>query len=107
LAELRHDEAGLAIAAARERGLASGGLTGLLQSELPVQKDLVDHGAGSAYTLAKTCAALGMRQAALGYLQLSLDRHEDGMLVGDPIPPLATDPEYQKLRALVTQRLEQ
>jgi len=29
------------------------------------------------------------------------------MLVGDPIPPLATDPEYQKLRALVTQRLEQ
>jgi tetratricopeptide (TPR) repeat protein len=106
VAELRHDGAGLAIAEARERGLASSGLTGLLQSELPVQKDLVDHGAGSAYALAKTYAALGMRHAALGYLQLSLDRHEDGMLVGDPIPPLDSDPEYQKLRAQVNQRLD-
>ena len=105
LAELRHDEAGLAIAEARERGLASHGLTGLLQSELPIQKDLVDHGGGSAYGLAQTYAALGERQAALGYLQLSLDRHEEGMLVGDPIPPLDNDPEYQKFRALVNQRL--
>jgi len=107
LAELRHDEAGLAIAEARERGLASGGLTGLLESELPVQKDLVDHGSGSAYALARTYAKLGMRQAALAYLQLSLDRHEEAMLDGDPIPPLDNAPEYQKFRAVVNRRLDQ
>src|SRR5215469_3882771 len=107
LAELRKDEAGLAVADAREKGLASGGMAGLFESELPVQKDLVDHGTGSAYALATTYAALGMRQEALAYLQLSLDRHEQAMLVGDPIPHLDNDPEYQKFRAQVNQQLDQ
>ena len=107
LAELRKDEAGLAVADAREKGLASGGMAGLFESELPVQKDLVDHGTGSAYALATTYAALGMRQEALAYLQLSFDRHEQAMLVGDPIPPLDGDPEYQKFRAQVNQQLDQ
>ena len=107
LAELRHDEAGLAVAGAREKGLAAHGLKGLFESELPVQKDIVDHGGGSAYALATTYAALGMRREALAYLQLSFDRHEQSMLVGNPIPPLDNDPEYQKLRAQVNQRLTQ
>ena len=107
LAELRHDEAGLAIAKAREKGLASYGLTGLLQNELPIQKDLVDHGSGSAYGLSEIYAALGMRQEALACLHVALDRHEEAMLVGVPILTLDSDPEYQKLRALVNQRLEQ
>ena len=107
LAELRRDGAGIAVADAREQGLASRGLRGLLESELPVLKDLVDRGAGSAYGLATTYAALGMRQDALAYLQLSLDRHEQAMLVGDPIPPLDNDPEYQKFRVQVNRRLDQ
>ena len=107
LAELRHDEAGLAIAKAREKGLASHGLIGLLQNELPIQKDLVDHGSGSAYGLSEIYAALGMRQEALACLHVALDRHEEAMLVGVPILPLDSDPEYQKLRALVNQQLEQ
>jgi tetratricopeptide (TPR) repeat protein len=101
LAELRHDEAGLAIANARERGFAANGLRGLRESELPLLKDMADHGVGSAYALATTYAALGKRQEALAYLQLSFDRREQAMLVGDPIPPLDNDPEYQKFRAQV------
>jgi len=50
---------------------------------------------------------LGKRQDALAYLQLSFDRHEEGMLVGDPISPLDNDPEYQKFRAQVNYRLAQ
>jgi tetratricopeptide (TPR) repeat protein len=107
LAELRHDEAGLTVANAREKGFAAGGLVGLFKSELPVQKELVDHNGGSAYALAATYAALGMRQEALLCLQLSLDRHEQAMLVGEPIPPLDNDPEYQKLHMQVNQRLGQ
>ena len=107
LAVLRHDEAGLAVADAREKGLASGGLTGLLKSELPVQKELVDRGGGSAYAVAAIYAALGMRSEALTYLQVSLNRHEDAMLEAAPIPPLDNDPEYQKLRTQVKQLLVQ
>jgi tetratricopeptide (TPR) repeat protein len=44
MAELRHDEVGLNLANVRERGFAANGLTGLYESELPVQKDLVDRG---------------------------------------------------------------
>lgn len=107
LAELRHDDAGLAIAKAREQGLASRGLAGLLQNELPIQKDLVDHGSGSAFGLARIYAALGMRQEALTCLHVALDRHEEAMLVGAPILALDTDPEYQRLRELVNQSLNQ
>ena len=106
LAELRHDDAGLAIAAARETGFAANGLTGLYESELPVQKNLVDHGAGSAYTLAEIYAALGQKQPALAYLQTAFDRHDERILCGNPpIPALQDDPQYQQLRAQINQRL--
>ena len=107
LAVLRHDQAGLAVAEAREKGLASGGLQGLFKSELPVQKDWVDRGGGSAYGLAATYAVLGMRQEALAYLQVSFNRHEEAMLEGDPIPQLDSDPEYQRFRSQVRQLLVQ
>jgi len=108
LAELRHDEAGLAIAAAREKGFAANGLKGLYESELPVQKDLVDHGAGSAYTLAEIYAALGQKQHALTYLRTAFDRHDESLLCGDPsIPTLQDDLQYQQLRAQINQRLSQ
>lgn len=107
LAELRHDEAGLAVVDAGEKGFAAHGLTGLLERELPVQKELVDRGTGSAYALATTYAALGMQKDALAYLEMSFDRHEQAMLIGDPIPSLANDPKYQKFRDRVSERLAQ
>jgi tetratricopeptide (TPR) repeat protein len=106
-AELRHDENGLAIARAREKGFAANGLLGLYESELPVLKDLVDRGLGSAYALATVYAALGQRQEAISYLQVSYDRHEASMLMGDPIPELQNDPAFRKFRAQVNERLAQ
>jgi tetratricopeptide (TPR) repeat protein len=105
VAELRHDQSGLALASAREKGFAAGGLKGLYESELPIQKDLVEQGYGSAYSLATVYAALGKKQEALAWLQTSFDRHEAAMLIGDAIPELQNDPEYLKFRAQVAQLL--
>jgi hypothetical protein len=74
---------------------------------LPVQKDLVDRGSGSAYQLAAIYAALGKKQEALAWLQTSIERHDAIMLVGDPIPELLNDPGYQKFRSQVNQLLAQ
>lgn len=106
-AELRHDDSGLAIARAREKGFAANGLPGLYQSELPILKDLVDRSLGSAYALATVYAALGQRQEAISYLQVSYDRREASMLMGDPIPELQNDPGYRRFRAQVNERLAQ
>ena len=106
-AELRHDEAGLKLADAGEKGYAANGLQGMYESELPVQKDLVDRGSGSAYQLAAIYAALGKKQEALAWLQTSFERHDAIMLVGDPIPELLNDPGYQKFRSQVNQLLAQ
>jgi tetratricopeptide (TPR) repeat protein len=104
-AELRHDESGLASANAREQAFAAKGLKGMHESELPIEKDQLDHGSGNAYALATTYAALGKRQEALAFLQISFDRHEAAMLIGDPIPELLNDPAYLKFRAQVQERL--
>ena len=107
MAELRHDKEGLALADAREKGFAANGLKGMYESELPVEKDLVERGSGNAYHLAALYAALGRKAEALACLQTSFDRHEAGMLMGDPIPELQNDSEFQKFRAQVNQLLAQ
>lgn len=108
LAELRHDKAGLALADAREKGFASAGLQGLLASQLPLQKEMADAGSGSAWEVAVTCAALGKKSEALAYLRIAFDRREESMLTGEPpIPALQNDPQFQKFRSLVNQRLAQ
>ena len=106
-AELRHDKDGLVLADAREKGLAANGLRGWYESELPIQRDLVDRGAGSAYQLGETYAALGRREDALAALQTSFELHEGEMLVGAPIPELRDAPEYRKFRIQVNERLAQ
>jgi tetratricopeptide (TPR) repeat protein len=107
VSELRHDETGLKLAGVREKGFAEGGLKGLYENELPVQKDLVDSGAGNAYQLGAIYAGLGKKQEALACLQTSFNRHEAAMLLGDPIPELLDDPTYQKFRTQVNQLLAQ
>lgn len=106
MAELRHDELGLAIADAREKGFAAGGLPALYQAQLPLLRRLADHGSAYAYNVAVSYAALGNKPQALAYLKTAFDRHEENILVADPpIPSLQNDPEYQKLRGLITQLL--
>lgn len=106
-AELRHDENELALANARAKGFASGGLTGMWQSELSIQKAAVDQGGGSAYDLASTYAALGQKKEALAYLQIAFNRRESGILTGaPPIAELRDDPGYERLRAAIEERLK-
>jgi tetratricopeptide (TPR) repeat protein len=107
MAELRHDQDGLALADAREKGLSENGLQGLYETELPILKDRLDSGLGNAYGLAETYAALGKRHDAFAALRMSFDRHEAAMLLGDPIPELQNDPEYLKFRTEVQARLSQ
>jgi tetratricopeptide (TPR) repeat protein len=106
MATLRHDQAGLALAEARELGFASGGLQTMWEREFPIQKNLYQRGAGSAYELAETCAALGRTQEALSYLKIALERREANMLTGDPaLTVLNFEPEYRQLRAQVQSEL--
>jgi tetratricopeptide (TPR) repeat protein len=106
--KLKHDDAGVALADAQASGFAANKLQGLFERELPLQKVAVDHGGGSAYDLAVTCASLGQKKEALSYLQIAFNRREAGMLTGDPqIPSLQSDPEYQKLRSQVDNLMAQ
>jgi tetratricopeptide (TPR) repeat protein len=106
MAELRRDQAGLALAEAREQGFAEGGLETMWKRELPVQKDLFQRGLASAYNLAETYAALGRTQEALSYLKIAFERREASMLTGDPgIPALNSEPEYHRLRVQVQNQL--
>jgi hypothetical protein len=109
-AQLRHDEAGLAIANAAEKGFAAGGLDGMREAMLPLQKENVDRGTGPAYDLAATYALLGQKEEALRYLQASFDRRETGMLYLSRNPGfngLHDDLAYQKIVEQVGARLSQ
>ena len=79
-AQLRHDQAGYAVADAAERGFAARGLDGMRERMLPVQKEIFDRGLGPAYDLAATCALLGKKQDALHYLQAAYEKRETSLL---------------------------
>lgn len=101
-AELRHDEAGLAIIQARIDGYTAGGLRESYERSLAPSKEAVERGSASAYDLATAYAELGRTQEALTYLKLSLDRHEEELLTAHPpIPSLQQEPAY---RAVLAQR---
>jgi len=85
-AQLRHDQAGYAVADAAERGFAAGGLDGMRERMLPVQKEIFGRDLGSAYDLAATCALLGKKQEALRYLQAAYEKRETGLLYLDRNP---------------------
>jgi tetratricopeptide (TPR) repeat protein len=87
-AQLRHDEPGLAIANAAERGFAAGSLSGMRKSMIPVQKEMVGRDLGSAYDLAANCALVGKKEEALRYLQVAYERRETGLLF------LSRDPNF-------------
>lgn len=75
-ARLLHDERELAIVKAAEKGFASGGRQGMLESILAEQKKAYAEGHLSAYALAETYSFLGKKQEALRYLQSAYERHE-------------------------------
>jgi tetratricopeptide (TPR) repeat protein len=107
-AQLRHDEAALAIANAAERGFAAGGVNGMRESMIPVQKEMVDRDLGSAYDLAASCALLGKKEDALRYLQTAYERRETGLLYLSRNPDfnaLHDDLVYKEITERVGERL--
>ncbi len=90
-AQLRHDEAALAVTNAAERGFATSGLDGMRATMLPVQKEMFDRGLVSAYDLAATCTLMGRKEEALHYLQSAYERREVGLLY------LNRDPDFNAL----------
>ncbi len=107
-AQLRHDEAALAIATAAERGFAAGGINGMWESMIPVQKEMVDRDLGSAYDLATTYALLGKKEEALRYLQVAYEKRETGLLYLSRNPDfnaLHDDLVYKELTDRVGERL--
>jgi tetratricopeptide (TPR) repeat protein len=90
-AQLRHDEAALAISSAAERGFAASGVNGMRESMIPVQKEMLDRDLGSAYNLAANCALVGKREEALRYLQVAYEKRETGLLY------LSRNPDFNAL----------
>lgn len=88
---LRHDNAALAVASAAERGFAAGGVNGMRESMIPVQKEMFDRGLGSAYDLAANYALLGKKEEALRYLQAAYEKREIGLFY------LSRNPDFNSL----------
>ena len=90
-ARMRHDESGLALATAAQQGFAAGGLDGMRESIVPLQKQMFDRDLGSAYDLAATYALLGKKEQALRYLQASYEKRDTGLLY------LSRNPDFNGL----------
>ena len=96
------------MAAAAEKGYAVGGLAGMRESMLPVQKEMVDRGLGSAYELATTCALLGKKEEALHNLQAAYEKREVGLLYlsrDSNFTSLRNDFAYKEIIEQVAERL--
>ena len=107
-AQLRHDEAALAVANAAARGFAGGGLNGMRASMLPVQKEMFDRGLGSAYGLAATCALVGRKEDALHYLQAAYEKREVALFYLNRDPDfnvLHDDLVYKEITERVAERM--
>lgn len=101
-AELSHSENELAVVAAGENGLASGGWRGMLEAELIVQKKLEAQARYPAYNVAQTCTLLDRKDEALRYLEMSYRKREVN-LVTVPVDAifagLRLEPAYRNLIA--------
>ncbi|MGB8012642.1 MAG: tetratricopeptide repeat protein [Terriglobales bacterium] len=107
-AQLRHDDAALAVADAAERGYTDGGLQGMREAMLPVQKEIFERGSGSAYDLATTSALLGKKEDALHYLQAAYEKRDTGLLSLSHDPAfnlLHDDFAYREITERVAQQL--
>jgi len=75
---------------------------------LPLQKDHLNRGQGSAYDLAATCALLGRNEEALRYLRMAYEKREIGLLFLNRNPDfnsLHDDSGYKEMAEQVRKRL--
>jgi tetratricopeptide (TPR) repeat protein len=102
VAELSGDTRALDGISAGERGLAAGGVQGMLEGMLDAQKKLYLQGRAPAYELAKTCALLGRKREAIEYLKVVYAQHDYLILISriDPVlGNLRDEPAYRDLVA--------
>ncbi len=102
VAELRHDQAALAIVNGAARGFAEGGAQRMWESMLAVQKKFYLQGALPAYLLAQTYSQLGEKQEALKYLREAYDKRDAAMVFmkGDhSFDGLRDNPSFRELLA--------
>ena len=101
-AESSHDAVEIAIVREGEKGFATGGWQGMLDSLLRVQKKFTNQGRYPAFKVAETCALLGRKHDALDYLEASYNKRELYMTTL-PVSPLFVslhkEPVYQNLVA--------
>jgi hypothetical protein len=96
------------VADAAARGFAVGGLKGMRENMLSLQKKMLERGLGPAYDLAATCALLGKKAEALRYLQAAYEKREVGLLYlgrNQNSNILRDDPIYKEITERVGERL--
>jgi Flp pilus assembly protein TadD len=99
-ADLSHDQSGLEVVKAAEKGFAAGGGTKLLESIRHVQETNYDQGLISGIYVAETCAMSGKNQEAMHYLQEMLGKHDPAIvdILSDPaFRSLHDDPSFRDL----------
>ncbi len=101
---LTRDAAQSSVADAAAKGFAQGGERALFEAELAQQRKLYEQKKLSPYWMAQTEAWLGNRRAALKYLTICVQSHDDLMLnlsVDQGFAGLHGDPAYERLLATV------
>ena len=99
---LMRDSSALAVVEATERGFATGGGKGLLESLRQQETKLYERGLSSPFLLAATCSLLGNKQEALRYLKIAYDQHDDevpGMASQHAFDNLHNEPAFRRLLA--------
>jgi DNA-binding winged helix-turn-helix (wHTH) protein/Tfp pilus assembly protein PilF len=101
-ATLMRDNPRLKLVYAAEKGFATGGKQGMLQSMRELEMKLYERGQESAYALAETDSLLGNKNEALHYLQVAFEKHDESTVqIGNDagFNNLHSDPTYQSLIA--------
>ncbi|MGB9204564.1 MAG: tetratricopeptide repeat protein, partial [Terriglobales bacterium] len=101
---LTHDAAQSSVAEAAATGFAQGGKRGLFQAQLLEQRKLYEQRLLSPYFVAQTEAVLGNPRAALKYLTIGVQSHDEIMLdlgIDQSFASLHGDPAFQQLLAKI------
>jgi hypothetical protein len=101
-AVLMRNSSALAVVEATEKGFATGGRKGLLETLHQQQTLLYERGLQSPYFLAVTCSLQGNKQEALRYLKIAYDQHDDsvpGMATQHAFDNLHNEPAFRRMLA--------
>jgi hypothetical protein len=104
VATLLHDVQRLAIVTAGEKGFAHAGSRGMLTAILKEQQRLHSTGQEPAYSVAVTCALLGMKQEALDDLQSAYLKREPEFLrlrIDPLLSSLHDEPRFREMLAQI------